>query len=49
MENDSIDVSNVISNLDRAVGAMSGELFFLFVLIEFISFILVAFWLIFCF
>ena len=45
MEDDSIDVSNVISNVVRAVGAMSGELvFFLFVLIKFISFVLVAFW-----
>ena len=46
MEDDSIDISNIISNVVRAVGAMSGELVFFcfrFVLIEFISFVLVAF------
>ena len=39
MEDDSIDISNVISNVVRAVGDMSDEFVFFFVLLFFIFFI----------
>ena len=39
MEDDSIDVANVISNVVRAVGAMSGKLEFLFLFLTYINWV----------
>ena len=36
MKDDLIDVANTISNVVRAVGAMSGELVFFFILLIFL-------------
>ena len=39
MEDDSIDVANIISNVVRVVGAMSGELVFFFLFFYFLFFV----------
>ena len=40
MEDDSINVSNIINNVVRAVGALSSELVFFFVLLFFFLFLI---------
>ena len=43
MEDDSINVFSVISNVVRAVGAMSSELIFFYLLFFYFKFILIEF------